>query len=755
MSFKRLSIASLPIASLLVSSGLWVLTGQSALAQSAQNEIIVTATKIEKNIQDLGLSVSVVDGDVLSKFDGAEELSQRVSGLQAAVANGSQIAFQIRGIGAVDHQALTPTAAAVYVDGTYLATNVQTSPLLFDIDRAEVLKGPQGSLYGRNASSGAINFNSVPPSDEKSGYIGAEYGRFNRFNLTGAATVPVSDIFSLRLSGRYLTQDSVLENVVTNPDFTAPEEAGGERDEFGLRAIGRLQASPNTEVLLNVHYAEDNGINAAPLNDSLDLEDHQISIGAEGIQDTDNEFYGTSVTVTHDFGDLTLVSHTAYEGYNQQYGFDFDGTQAPFSVTNLNSNLRYDRDFTQISEELRLSYVSDRAELMAGLYLEAEDFDQEYLLFCGVLNPETLLGTCRYVGAPSRVGPTPASDGTATTLQSLITQSRKTAALFTYNTVNITPKLQAVIGGRLTYESIKGRGEGRHIFDDGVVALNNRDGLGLAIGSNKISDTRLSGNFGLNYNVSDNALLYASYSNGFKSGGFNGEVINNATHFTDEGLFEAETVNAFEAGVKFSRDNFAFNVAGFYQFYDNPQARIFVPFSTEDGGSFTSNSLANLDEATSFGLEADITWSPLKGLDLFASLNLLDTEINQTENPNVPQNAEIFDGNPLPFASEVSTVFTARYEWPISETINASVEGNGKYQSAFYLDAEGLEDRRQSGYEIIDGGANLHFKNGVDLGVWGRNLTDSNYATSGFGFIGYNIFLGAPRSYGVSLKYSY
>ena len=228
--------------------------------------------------------------------------------------------------------------------------------------------------------------------------------------------------------------------------------------------------------------------------------------------------------------------------------------------------------------------------------------------------------------------------------------------------MNITPKLQAVIGGRLTYESIKGRGEGRHIFDDGVVALNNRDGLGLAIGSNKISDTRLSGNFGLNYNVSDNALLYASYSNGFKSGGFNGEVINNATHFTDEGLFEAETVNALEAGVKFSRNNFAFNVAGFYQFYDNPQARIFVPFSTEDGGSFTSNSLANLDEATSFGLEADITWSPLKGLDLFASLNLLDTEINQTENPNVPQNAEIFDGNPLPFASEVSTVFTARYE---------------------------------------------------------------------------------------------
>ena len=740
---------------LLIVSSFTIFTGPSAFAQQQQDEIVVTATKIEKTLQELGLSVSVVDGDALSQFDGAEELSQRVSGLQAAVANGSQIAFQIRGIGAVDHQALTPTAAAVYVDGTYQATNVQTSPLLFDIGQAEVLKGPQGSLYGRNASSGAINFNSVLPSDEKTGYIAAEYGKFDRFNLTGAATLPVSDIFSLRLSGRYFTEGPTLENVVTNPEVTAPTEAGGKRDEFGLRAIGRLQASPATEVLLNIHYAEDNGINQAPLNDSLDLGNHEISVGPDGIQDTDNEFFGGSVNVTHDFGDLTLVSHTAYEGYNQQYGFDFDGTPRPFDVVSLNSNLGYDRDFVQVSEELRLSYVSDTAELMAGVYLEAEDFDQEYLLWCGVLNRDTLLGTCRYVGAPGRVGPTPLSDGTATTLQSLITQSRKTAALFSYNTIALSPQLDVIIGGRLTYESIKGRGEGRHIFDDGVIALNNRDGLGFAIGSNKITDTRLSGNFGLNYTLPDNTLLYASYSNGFKSGGFNGEVINNATHFTDEGLFGAETVDALEAGVKVSRENIAFNLAGFYQFYDNPQARIFVPFATEDGGSFASNSLSNLDKATSFGLEADVTWSPLQGLDLFAGLTLLETQINQTENPAVPQNAETFDGNPLPFASDVSTVFSARYEWALRDGLRASVEGNGKYQSAFYLDAEGLEERRQSGYEIVDGSAYLHFGNGVDFGVWGRNLTNSDYAVSGFGFIGYNTFRGDPRSYGVALKYSY
>ena len=734
---------------------LTVISPLTALANGPADEVIVTATKQSKTAGELGLSLRVVDGAELAQFDGAEDLAGRVSGLQAAVANGNQIAFQIRGIGAVDHQALTPTAAAVYIDGSYQATNVQTGPLLFDVEKAEVLKGPQGSLYGRNASSGAINFNSVLPTQEKSGYIAGEYGNFDRFNVTAAATLPVNDIFALRLSGRYLNQGPVLDNVVSNEAIVAPSSGGGERDEFGLRALGLLTASPNTEVLFNLHYAEDNGINVAPLNDSLDLDDHEISVGPDGIQDTDNEFHGGSVKVTHRAGDLTFVSLTAYEAYNQQYGFDFDGTPAPFGVDNLNSNLRYDRDFFQISEEFRISYVSEKAELLAGVYLESEDFDQEYLLFCGELEETTLLGTCRYIGAPSRVGPTPASDGTATTLQSLITQSRNTAALFTYNTVELAPKLDVVLGGRLSYETIEASGEGRHLFDDGVVALNNRDGLGLAIGSNRIADTRVTGNIGLNYKLADETLLYASYSNGYKSGGFNGEVINNATHFTDEGLFGAETVDALETGVKFKRGALSINLSAFYQFYDDPQARIFVPFTTVDGGSFTSNSLSNLDKATSFGLEVDVTWAPLKGLDLFAGVTLLDTEIDQDENPNVPQNAETFDGNPLPFASEFSGILGAYYEWDLSDTVRASVKADGKYQSAFYLDAEGLEDRRQSGYEIIDGAANMHLPNGIDIGVWGRNLTNSDFAESGFGFIGYNTFRGAPRSYGVALKYAY
>ena len=186
-----------------------------------------------------------------------------------------------------------------------------------------------------------------------------------------------------------------------------------------------------------------------------------------------------------------------------------------------------------------------------------------------------------------------------------------------------------------------------------------------------------------------------------------------------------------------------------------PQARIFVPFATGEDESITSNSLSNLDEATAFGAEFDISWTPIKGLDISAGGTWLDTEIEQNENPNVPQNAEIFDGNPLPFASKYSGVLSVGYNWDLSEDLQATLQGNGKYQSAFYFDAEGLEERRQSGYEIIDGSATLHFNNGIDFGVFGRNLTNSDYGVSGFGFIGYNTFRGNPRSYGAFLKYSY
>jgi iron complex outermembrane receptor protein len=727
---------------------------QFALATT--DEIVVTASKRPQNIGDIPASVDVITGAGIGKansFASAEEITQLLSGVQAAVANGNQIAFQIRGIGAVDHQALTPSAAAVYMDGVFLATNVQTGPLLYDLERIEVLKGPQGSLYGRNASSGAVNFISARPSEETSGYLGWSYGRFDRMDVSGAIGGALGQGFSGRIAGRYLKQDAALENVQTDPAFPAPDSAGGERDEFGVRASLAWEGE-GARLLLRTHYEEDNGVNPAPRNSSLNVGKHEISVGADGVQDTDNEFYGVSLEAVAPVGTWEIFSLTAVEGYGQDYGFDFDGAPAPFGDPTLNANLRYDRTFLQWSEEIRLQGDWRLGHSMIGVAASGEDFEQEYLIWCGELDKQTLLGTCRYVGAPGRVGPSPASPGVATTLVTDIEQTRLTAAVFTHNDITLTDALTLTLGARYTYEDIEGEGQGVHIFDDGVVAFNNRGGLGPAIGSNRIEENRFSGNAALSYRFGERAMVYASFANGYKSGGFNGEVQNDATHFQDEGLFRAETVNAFEAGYKGApAPDLSLRAAVFYQDYKRPQARIFVNFPLPDGSSITSNSLSNLDKAQAYGIEGGFDWRPAPSLTLGGSATFLESEIEQTT--DIGGNAALFDGNPLPFASKVSATGFARYEHALSPGLTLALQGNAKFQSAFYLDAEGRADRRQQAYTIADAEAALIFANGLEIALRGRNLLDKDYAVSGYGFIGYNVFLGAPRTWELAVRKSF
>ncbi len=728
------------------------LSDPAAAAESA-DQIYVYATKRAQPLSEIPGSVSVIDGAGAAKanaFSSGEEIAQLMSGVQSAVANGTQVAFQIRGIGAVDHQALTPTAAAVYLDGVFLSTNVQTGPLLYDLERIEVLKGPQGTLYGRNASSGAVNLITVRPGGEQTNYLSISGGKFDRIDLSAAAGGDIADSVSLRIAARRLSQGPALANVDSNPAApNGPERAGGERDEWGVRTSLNWKAGETLNLLVRGHYEEDNGVNPSPRNSSLSLGRHQISIGPDGVQDSDNEFYGASLEANGAAGGWNIFSLTAIEGYNQDYGFDFDGTEAPFGNPNLNANLHYDRDFTQISEELRFDRDWRHGHAMIGVTAARETFEQTYTIWCGYLDPATLIGTCPYVGAAGRVGPAPASPAQARTLVTDIAQDRNTAALFASNDLNLGSRLTLTLGARYTFEEIEGEGSGRHIFSDGVIAFNNRDGIGAAIGSNRIEENRVSGNAALVWRPNGTASFYASFSNGYKSGGFNGEVQNNAAHFADEGLFRAETVNAFEAGYRGQpAPSLRLSGALFYQDYRRPQARIFVAFPLPGGGVITSNSLSNLDSAKSYGFEGEAKWAPVEGLDLGASLTLLETEIDQTT--NIGGNAALFDGNPLPFASKVSATLSGRYERRLSEAFAASLAANAKYQSAFYLDAEGLAARRQEGYTIVDAElAFIHSPSEFELAFSARNLLNKEYAVSGFGFIGYNKFLGEPRTFSV------
>jgi iron complex outermembrane receptor protein len=725
-------------------------TAEPEDAPARLDPVVTTATASQTPLSDIPMSVSVISGDELgltSPYLGAEDVTDLLTGVEAAVANGTQVAFQIRGIGAVDHQALTPGAAAVYSDGVLLATNVQTGLMLYDLSGIEVLKGPQGTLFGRNASSGAISFLTARPESGQPRYLRAGYGNLERTDVEGAFGQTSGD-FSYRLAGRYLSRDAALDN------RGGPDAAGGIRDEFGLRLGLNWEEALGGALLIRTHYEEDNGVNAAPRNDTLGLSDHDISVGSDGVQDTDNEFYGTSAEYVRNLGDWTLTSLTAFEGFNQSYGFDFDGAVALYGNPLFSANLSYDRNFRQYSQEVRLKTERAGGSTLFGAYAATEDFSQTYTIWCGELDPNTLLGTCPYVGAASRAGPDPVSDGTAMTLITDIRQERSVLAAFTYNEFALSDRLTATLGARITQETIEGAGAGRHIFDDGTIGYNNVGGLGLAAGSNEIEDTKLTGNMALAYDAGA-GTAYVSVANSYKSGGFNGEVQNNATHFANEGLFDAETVTAYEAGFKSNPSaGFVWNAALFYQDYDAPQARIFVNFPLPDGSSITSNSLSNLDAATVYGLDADMRWQATEALSLQGGLTLLDTQIEQTADTG--GNAAKFDGNPLPFAPDVSTTLGGRYAFDVNSNAEGHVSLHAKYRSRYYLDPEGLASRMQKGFTTLQAEAGIHFADpGIDVTLWARNLTDEDYALSGYGFIGYDTFRSDPRTYGLRIGYSF
>ena len=218
-------------------------------------------------------------------------------------------------------------------------------------------------------------------------------------------------------------------------------------------------------------------------------------------------------------------------------------------------------------------------------------------------------------------------------------------------------------------------------------------------------------------------------------------------------MFSAETVDAYEVGLKGELgDAFSFEAAAFFQDYSHPQARIFVAFPLPGGGSITSNSLANLDAATVKGVDLSAAWRPLEGMEIIGGVVALDSEIEQGNDGSA--NAATFDGKPLPFASDLSATLGVKQAWVLGGDMRASLEIFAKHQSEYFLDPEGRADRRQGPLTLVDVAARLDVGGGAELSFWGRNLTDEDYALSGYGFIGYDTFGSNPAMWGVSLRIS-
>ena len=692
----------------------------AALADSSDaqlEEILVTAQKREQNFNDVGVAISVLTaadiaaGGIKSLVDVAS-MTPNVQ-MKNVLAN-SITNVTIRGIGLNDYAVNNNPAAGIYVDNVYLVSPAMLTFGLFDVERIEVLKGPQGDLYGRNTTAGAMNIVSRKPSAATDLEMEAGYGNYDNWHFNGAVGGALTSTLTGRLAVQTVQQDSGWQtNYVT----------GGRVGKVD-RTAGRLELDwkPNDSlnVLFSAHAGYDRSdvdlIKVANVTTTLGSQyaDQPYVSGASNDPHMNLESSGASVTVDWSIAqDLTLTSISAYEHFTRLHVEDRDGT----ALRQLDGT--FDNHIEQYSQELRLTYVKDALALIGGAF-----YSQDLVKDLDTYDAPDLLDLLGLAGLD--------------TIGNSYRQRTETYAGFLHGEWTFAPQWTLVGGVRFTDEHKK--------FDEATTFL----GAGgvtsdvFAPVTNYFSTSNTSGKVGINYKVLDETLIYASVSRGFKSGGFQGQLTFDPTALKP---FSDETLTAYELGVKsrLVQNTLQINAAIFDYEYRNMQ--FYGPlFDSPVGVLF---GITNVGDARVKGAEADAWWRPLAGMDVRFGVGTINTEITKSVVDGVST------GSQLPNAPELTLNGLVRYQWALNDKLGADFTVSGNYQSHLAFDIV------RSPPEALAGG---YFLANAELGVspgdhwrawiWGKNLCDRLYKTQAiYSSVGWGYDYGAPRTYGINFSY--
>ena len=721
-------------------------------------EVMVTAEKQEQSILDVGMSVKAFTGDDLAAAGVAKlsELNGFVPGLNVKEnIPGASPIFTIRGVGLNNFAANNNPTVGVYIDEVFLTSTAMMSFSLYDVARVEVLKGPQGTLYGRNTTAGAIGFFTNRPEHEFGGNVSVTYANYDRFETQGAVNVPLSDSLAMRFSGQVIEQGE---------GYWKDRQGRSLGDQSVSSGRVQLAFEPTSAVSANlkVEYTDvdsqagqfemfgtQNPANVfalcAPVaNDRLDRSQcsdffgNQNNDGDPFKGDWDPDPYvmqQSSVTFSlkADIGALQLDSISGYQGLNRTLGTDVDGTllrQADFVLRD---------EVDQYSQEFRLS--GDQGNSMhwiLGLFYSRDDVaskvdgnfsDLVTLLSGGLVRDERS--------------------------QNVINQKTTTWAAFAHTEWKLSDLFSLTVAARFTDEEkeftaiatdlslLAGTGGG--FFGPGDP---NCAPAQVACNSvSSIDDTNVSWRVALDYKPTDDLLTYFSISRGYKSGGINGGFVSQSAVLAP---FEPETLLAYELGVKADLLGGAMRATGavFYYDYTDVQTQIHV-----DVGALSVIRIGNVDEADVRGAELEVQWLPTDRLELDLGLSYLDTELGAFSSPIGPVAA----GNKLPNAPDFSLVSAARYKVPVGD-YSLTFQANAQYSDSVFRDSLNQHLLGSEAEWVF--GANVELSapsSKWSLSLWGRNLSDEQVAQgSGDNGIGNGYTLTQqPRTFGATFNYAF
>ena len=720
--------------------GVMFLTGSvSVLAQdNALEEVVVTATKRSVALQDLAGSANVLGADKLGPGG-----IQEVRDMQVDIPNlslGDQFGFArvfMRGIGMTSIDIGGEGAVAFLQDGAIVPRPAAQLMGMFDLDQVEVLRGPQGTLYGRGATAGAINMVTAKPGKELGGYLSVTAGNYGLAQFKGAIDVPMGDALSMRLAGSLDSRDGYGNNIFTGSDIN-------DRDASAYRATFVYDAGGPLTATLSAQYYEEDDNNYAfsyfgqsegssiPVPFGVPILGgntvgmvgggfYDINSDQEPINDRDGQLI--NLTIDYAFNDRwSLKSITSSQSMDRFLRDDLDSTDA-----NLFGQNNYTEESDSFGQELILNYSADRLDVLGGVMYFEED------LYGEVRVPLTNL--C-FLLAPAACG-TPVGDflNGGNYLQDGDVDIEAWGAYVEAN-YSISDKWSVIAGLRYNYEERDGTGS--FIFD--AISLN-------VPTNQRESWNDLTPRITLQYSPNDNMLLYATYTEAFKSG-----VIN--TGSTSPPL-DPETVDAFELGLKGQNASgtIRYSVAAFFYDYQDMQISFVDETSTV--------STVNAAEAENSGIELEIDGSLGNGFAFDFYLTYLNAEYQEFFNGDYANGFAITDlsGNTLPNAPESTAKLGLTWEGAVGGG-TLTVRGEAYYQDDVYFTEWNREDAYQKSYEQINASVDYSWNDQWLLSLWGRNLSDEEVMSNNIitAPLYDSLRVGAvlpPRTYGATVTYQF
>jgi len=709
-----------------------------AQAQSEDIEpgdIIVTAQRRAQNIQDVPISITAISAETL-RSRSTRDVSEAIAfvpnvAVTAGPNGGDDGGFFIRGVGQLDNSIAVDPGVGVYVDDIYIARLQASSVNVLDLERLEVLRGPQGTLFGRNTIGGAISLVTAQPEFDKVSVAAiGTYGSRDRADFSAAVNVPLSDVLAVRATGFTRNQRGWGTNVYTGATFGNISDVGGRlklrfepSDSFSVTLSGDYlmgRGSPSHQILLG--YNRNAGIvvprppqfggpffraGVSPTGVPLPLDagndrsaDRSLNFASVPARnDIDNG--GISLNITGDLGGITLKSITGWRRYIESTFNDFDSTGY---VLYDNSNVLRQQ---QISQELQFSgRIGNRAEFLVGLFYFGENANNRVDLCTGTDQPR-LVNRC---------------------LRSRNNISLKvdSFAAFGQASWDITDWLNLFAGVRWTTETKMQQNDSVLDNLDRVVTVLPPNAIPapgtrrVALPFTQVSNTfnAVTPRFGFNVALADRIKLYGSYAEGFKSGGFTGRPSSSIIL-----PFDPETVQTFEAGVKaeFFDRLLRVNASVFQSDYKNQQLLVF----TATSGLFETR---NAGDSRIRGFELEVDANITKQLSLRGSVGHLNARYITLS----PQVANVTLATPLPLTPEWTYSLSGEYRQPLGEKVGElRFRADWQYRSevSFQLEADPLE--RQRGYGLL----NLRMTwvlpdDRFQIAAFGTNVTNTDYLTN-------------------------